>query len=66
MFVILINETANPGPAVNWGVHLTQPLKDKKPLGMTHGKLIDDATIAESISMDSVLTTQPENYWTGQ
>ena len=31
---------------------------------MTHGKLIDDATIAESIDMDSVLTTQPENYWT--
>ena len=30
---------------------------------MTHGKLIDDATIAESIDMDSVLTTQPEDYW---
>ena len=30
---------------------------------MTHGKMIDDASIAESIDMDSVLTTQPEDYW---
>ena len=30
---------------------------------MTHGKMIDDASIAESIDMDSVQTIQPEDYW---
>ena len=64
MFVVLINETANPGQAVSWGVKLTQPLRDRKPLVLTHAKLIDDATIAESIDLDSVLSLQPEQYWT--
>ena len=31
---------------------------------MTHGKLIDDATVGEAIPMEKVLTEQPEEYWT--
>ena len=64
MFVVLVNDTANPGPPRNWGVLLTQPLRGRKPLEMTHGKLIDDASIAEAIDMNSVLLPQPESYWT--
>ena len=64
MFVVLVNDTANPGPPRNWGVLLTQPLRARKPLEMTHGKLIDDASIAEAIDMNSVLSPQPESYWT--
>ena len=63
MFVILVNETADPGLATNWGITLSQPIRDRKPLKMTHGKMIDDASIAESVHMDSKLTTQPEDYW---
>ena len=62
MFVILVKETANPEPAISWRITLRQPIRDRKPLEMTHGKMIDDASIAESIDMGSVLTTQPKDY----
>ena len=34
------------------------------PLPMTHMKLIDDVSIAESVDMDRVLKAQEEEYWT--
>ena len=31
---------------------------------LTHGKLIDDVSVAESVDMESVLQPQEEHYWT--
>merc|ERR1712237_184137 len=59
MFVILINETADPGAKQEWGEILSAPLRGRQPIAMTHGKLIDDATVGESIPMEKVLTEQP-------
>ena len=56
MFIILINDTARPGNKIPWGNLLTSPLRARKPIDMTHGKLVDDATIGESIDMEKVLT----------
>lgn len=60
MFVVLINNTANPGQATNWGLALTQPIGHKIPIEMTHAKMIDDASISKAIDMESALITKEE------
>ena len=60
MFVILVNKTANPGTQTQWGNLLSSPLGSRQPILMTHGKLIDDASVAESVDMDKVLQPQKE------
>ena len=64
MFVVLVNNTANPGMQRYWGHLLSAPLNRREPLEMTHGKFIDDASILEAIDMDNTLKPQDENYWT--
>ena len=65
MFVILINHTANPGQKTNWGKLLTSPIAGRRPVQLTHGKLIDDATIGEAILLEEALVTREEEaYWT--
>ena len=61
MFVVLINDTANPGLKQQWGKLLSSPLRGRTPVMMTHGKLIDDATIGESIPREDVLTKLDED-----
>ena len=48
MFVLLINDTANPGQKIFWGKLLTSPINTRKLVVQTHGKLIDDATLGEA------------------
>ena len=55
MFVILVNKTANPGTQTQWGNLLSSPLSTRQPILMTHGKLIDDASGAETVDMNKVL-----------
>ena len=64
MFVVLVNNTANPGIQRDWGELLSAPLSRRKPLKMTHGKFIDDVSVAEAIDMDKILKPQDEQYWT--
>ena len=64
MFVILINDMVNPGDKIEWGRMLSSPFRGRKPIKMTHGKLIDDATIGESVMMEKVLVKKEEDYWT--
>ena len=64
MFVILINNTADPGNKISWGEMLTSPLNSRQPILMTHGKQIDDVTIGESVNMEKVLQKTDENFWT--
>jgi len=64
MFVVLINNTANPGSKISWGEILTSPLNGRQPILMTHGKQIDDATIGESVNMEKTLEKTEENFWT--
>ena len=62
MFIVLINDTARPGNKIPWGNLLTSPLRGRKPIVMTHGKLIDDATIGEAINMEKVLNKPQEDF----
>ena len=64
MFVLLINDTANPGQKIRWGKLLTSPLPGRKPVLLAHGKLIDDATISEAIPMDKLTKLEDEDKWT--
>ena len=63
MFVILINDTANPGQKTNWGKLLTLPIAGRRPVQLTHGKLIDDATIGEAIPLQEALVTREEEAY---
>ena len=63
MFVLLINDTANPGQKVRWGKLLTSPLTGRKPVTLTHGKLIDDTTIGEAIPLDALTKLEDEDKW---
>ena len=63
MFVILINRMANPGVKQDWGSLLSSPVRGRSPVIMTHAKLIDDASVAESVPMEEVLEPQDERYW---
>ena len=60
MFVILINDTANPGQKINWGKILTSPIAGRRPVILTHGKLIDDATIGEAIPLEEAPVTRSD------
>ena len=64
MFVVLINGTANPGEKIEWGKVLSSPVLSRKPIAMTHGKMIDDASILESVPMQDVLIKVPDNSFT--
>ena len=61
MFITLINDTANPGVRQDWGRLLSAPLRGRKPVIMTHGKLVDDASLAESVSLEEVLKPRQES-----
>ena len=63
MFVLLINDTANPSQKVRWGKLLTSPLTGRKPVTLTHGKLIDDTTIGEAIPLDTLTKLEDEDKW---
>ena len=64
MFILLVNRTANPGLQPQWGKLLSAPVTTRSPISMTHYKLIDDASIAESIDMDKTLEPMKEEHWT--
>ena len=63
MFIVLINKTADPGEKQAWGQILSAPLKGRVPIPFTHAKLIDDASIAETIPMDKALIKPQEDFW---
>ena len=63
MFMTLINKTANPGLKHDWGSLLTAPLRGRKPVIMTHGKQVDDASLLEAVDMEKALTAQDEEHW---
>ena len=60
MFVVLINNTANPGPLTNWGHILTKPIAKRKPVTITHAKMIDDVSLAEALDLESDLVPKDE------
>ena len=63
MFIVLINYTADPGEKQAWGALLSSPLRGRKPIVLTHTKLVDDATIGESVSLDKSLVKKPFGDW---
>ena len=63
MFIVLINFTADPGEKQAWGALLSSPLRGRKPIVLTHAKLVDDATIGESVSLDKSLVKKPVSDW---
>ena len=63
MFIVLINKTATPGDKQAWGTLLSNPLRGRKPVILTHAKLVDDATIAEAVPLDRALVRRPESDW---
>ena len=62
MFIVLINKTADPGEKQAWGQILSAPLKERVSIPFTHAKLIDDASITETIPMDKALIKPQEDF----
>ena len=63
MFVVLINNTADPGDKKAWVQLLTASLKVRTPVQLTHAKHIDDATLGESIDLDKALVRPNKAFW---
>ena len=63
MFIVLINNTADPGDKQAWGQLLTASLKGRTPVQLTHAKLMDDTTLGESIDLDKSLIRPNEAFW---
>ena len=58
-----IKKTADPGDKQAWGQLLTAPLRGRTCIHLTHAKLINDATIGESIDIDKALVRLNKTYW---
>ena len=63
MFIVLINYRADPGEKQAWGALLSSPLRGRKLIVLTHAKLVDDATIGESVRLDKSLVRKPVGEW---
>ena len=63
ILIVLINYTAYPGEKQACCALLSIPLRSRKPIVLSHAKLVDDATIGESVSLDKLLVKKSIGNW---